>query len=116
MGFLDPKILHLGVSEKIVDAATGTGTANSQVFSFPAAFHIADAHCTLMAVLTGAFTALLVDIEVSLDGGTTWQKIADWDVVAQKATRGDFGLTGLHRLNVTTFTAGTTFTAYIGVP
>jgi len=101
---LDP-----GVIVTVVNAATGTGTAASQQFGVQARQDGGDRSAHLQAIKTGAFTALTVDLEESTDGGTTFNPYVaglDFNAAAvQKATNLVPG--NIYRLNIKTFTGGT---------
>ena len=99
--------LDFGVEARVVAGATGTGTANSSTFAIPVRPGGNDCSLTLSAVETGAFTALTVDLQRSDDGGQTF--------VAYKAGlnvhTGPQTVTpcppGVYRLNIASFTGGT---------
>ena len=96
-------------------AAGGSGVGNSQIFTVPEEFGTSGATLTLTAVPNGAVTTVTVDIEVSSDGGTTWQKkhtgvqlIAA--SVSTQAVEGNIQSGLLYRINPTTVTGGTAVT------
>lgn len=96
-------------------AAGGSGTALSQIFTVPEKFGSSGATLTLTAVPNGAVTTVTVDIEVSSDGGTSWQKkhvgVALIAVsVNTQATESNMQAGLLYRINPTTVTAGTSVT------
>ena len=96
-------------------AAGSTGTANSTWFTASPRGEGADRNLTLIAVPSGAVTTVTVDIEVSSDGGVTWQKkhvsvalIATGTSTA--AVEANIQSALLYRINVTTNTSGTSVT------
>ncbi|HEX3156785.1 MAG TPA: hypothetical protein VHV32_19305 [Candidatus Angelobacter sp.] len=96
-------------------AAGGSGTANSQIFTVPEEFGTGGSTLTLTAVPNGGVTTVTVDIEVSTDGGTTWQKkhvgvalIAS--SVSTQAAEPNLQSGMLYRINPTTVTGGTSVT------
>jgi hypothetical protein len=96
-------------------AAGGSGVGSSQIFTVPPRFAGGDMNLTLTAIPNGAVTTVTVDIEVSADGGTTWQKkhvgvalIAT--SVSTQAVEANIQAGLLYRINVTTNTGGTSVT------
>ncbi len=105
-------LLDLGVVTKVVAAATGTGVTKSDTFAPPIPSGHYNGNVTFQALKTGAFTALTFGVEVTEDGGTTWAELTTWDAQANPAKT--VALSGgiLHRLNVKTFTGGTSVDVY----
>lgn len=99
-GFTEPITLLPGIQAKVVSAATAVGTAKSQVFNSDPR---GDQILTLIAKRT-AITALTVDLEVSPDGGTTWEKHTTAISLLTAAARVAVGANQLCRLNIATFT------------
>ena len=65
----------------------------------------------MQVILTGAPTAVRVDLEGSTDGGTTWGKVGTWDTADGKGS-GDFlfvegASVNRLRANLVTLTGGT---------
>lgn len=92
-------------------AATGAGIAN-EMFG-PRNIH------TMQVIVTGAPSAAVVNLEGSADGGTTWGKLATFDLTAGNIS-GDFvtasdASVNRIRANLSTLTGGTspTVTAII---
>lgn len=91
------------VGFKAVEGAIATGLDGSNRFILPQDSSLNMADVTFQA--TGTFTVLTADLEVSLDGGTTFSVISSGiDFIAQPASRNDLGRTGIYRFNITAFT------------
>lgn len=91
----------------LVVAATADGDAFSQLFTPPGAGPDAPAYIMTLQALgfdPADLTALVLAYQVSLDGGTTWSNVADWDALAEPSTRIQVPQGGVHRLDITTFT------------
>lgn len=113
--FTDPMLLDIGVPAgaassgsgsaqdslaRLVNAAVAVGIAKSQWFVIPGS---RDGVLTLIAQVGAGVVSLKVDLERSLDSGTTWKVIqAGVDVFSGEA-RIAIAPGGLYRLNVTTF-------------
>ena len=110
MPFDTPVLLTVLIT-KIVDAATETGTGRSQVLQLPAAVN----KIYLQHVPDGTFTVLKFGIELSLDGGVTFDELMEWDAFSKPVISVDLGRAGLWRLKVKTFTGGTSTSVWIGV-
>jgi hypothetical protein len=109
-GLTEPISLQPGVPETVVNGATGTGVGASQQFGVPGRSGGGDRVVEYQATVVPA-TALVADIEKSLDGGTTWSKAVTG--VDLFATRYGFfqAIAGaLIRFNITTFTGAGTAT------
>jgi len=96
-------------------AAGSTGTTASQLFTVPPRYDGGDKTLTLTAVPNGAVTTVTGDLEVSTDGGTTFQKkhvgialIAS--SVSTEAIENNIQPGLVYRFNVTTNTGGTSVT------
>lgn len=96
-------------------AAGTTGVASSQIFTVSPRAYGGDKTLTLTAVPNGAVTTFTGDLEVSSDGGTTWQKkhvgiqlIAT--SVSTEAVENNIQPGLLYRFNPTTNTGGTSVT------
>ena len=91
-----------------VNAATGTG-ASALLFCVPPKPTGGDRTLTLIPALTGTFTTLTADLEISEDGGTTWRKVQiGIDLHSGTAVQVVHPPVSLPmRLNITGFTGGT---------
>lgn len=112
---LIPPIIRKGqVGYKAVEGAVGTGLDATRRFILPQDHSLDMADVTFQAV--GTFTALTADLEVSLDGGTTFSVISPGiDFAATPAVRNDLGRTGIYRFNITAFT-GTSADILVAIP
>lgn len=110
MALTDVMIIPAGVPTKVVSLATTTGTTFSQLFTLSAwAGGRSFGQVTIQFVIaSGTFSAFIVDLEISLDAGTTWTKVDTFDLVAISAQRTNLNGGALYRFNVTTFTGGST--------
>jgi len=103
--------LEAGIPVQITGTVTATGTANSFQFGALAKPAGGDFSLDIQAIKT-AITVLTVDIEISLDGGTTfnvWQAGLDFAANGnQKATQPVYP-GALYRLNVKTLTGTSVF-------
>lgn len=96
-------------------AASSTGTATSQIFTVAPRGDSGDRDLTLTAVPNGAVTTVTVDLEVSSDGGVTWQKKHVGIALIATSVSTEAVETGiqaglLYRVNPTTNTGGTSVT------
>lgn len=96
-------------------AASSTGFGSSQIFTVPEEFGTSGSSLTLTAVPNGAVTSVIVDIEVSTDGGNSWQKkhVSVTLIAASVSTlavESNMMPGLLYRINVTTNTGGTSVT------
>lgn len=97
---------------RVVNAATATGVAAADTFSFPARGDGGDRTLALSVIgLDAVPTTATADLECSADGGTTWQKHSNAIALAattvattQRVTNLVAGL--LYRINLTTLTLG----------
>lgn len=99
-----------GLPEVLVNGATATGTSNSIQWTFQCRPLGGPVNMVLESILTGVFTAFKVDLQVSLDGGTTFKAIeAGIDLFTNGAAAiNPVGVPGaIYQLNVSTFTGGT---------
>lgn len=106
-------IVRKGASFEALTAATATGLAATNRFVLPQDGTNQMTNVTFQSI--GTFSALTVDIEISLDGGVTFSVIGTIDFATLPAARNDIGRTGIYRLNVTAFT-GTSGTVRVGIP
>lgn len=101
-----------GTPQTVMTAATGTGTGQSTIFAVldrptgqPRALWLA------LGATTGTFSAFKVDLQVSYDGGATWQTqqaaIDLFNSPSQQVSPSP-SPGAILRLNVSTFTGGTT--------
>lgn len=115
-----PQVLMVGVPFDIAVGINNTGTGFSQYFAIPPASGKFAAQLGLQArVLQGAYTVLTAQVEISLDGGTTWTFFAGiFDLFAVPAQVVNIIGGAIYRLNVLTFTGSGTpllnVTALIG--
>lgn len=103
---LDPD----GFPQNIVTGATGTGTGQSIQFTVLPRVDGGARNLWLQSKLTGTFTAFKVDLQISFDGGTTWSPIqSGMDLLNSPAQAVSPAppVGALMRLNVSTFTGGT---------
>lgn len=104
MAYTDPKPLVPAVPMVLVDGATATGVAKSQYFTLPSPGGLHPGSLLLQAVKT-AITVLTINLEISLDGGTTFDKLGStWDAYAGGAIFSTVVAGALYRLNVQTIT------------
>lgn len=99
-----------GLPRQIVFGATGTGTTASATFSAQTRPLGGPIHLVLQLIPTGTFSAFKVDLQVSLDGGTTWTPVVTAiDLVTSPTTELETLVNpgAIYRLNVSTFTGGT---------
>lgn len=106
--------LDSGFELVVLNAVSATGTAGSQYFTVPGSDPQGSA-LTLTAIPNGAVSALTVDLEVSADGGVTFQKkhvgIALITAsVSTQAVESNLQAGLIYRLNITTITGGTNVT------
>lgn len=104
--------LDSGLIAVLVNAATAVGFAASQIFTVGERPAGGDRSLTLTPVQVGGVSALTVDIEVSSDGGTTWQKkhvgvALITASVSTQAVEANIQAGYVYRVNITTLTAGT---------
>ncbi len=111
----DTPILLTQLIAIVVDAATETGVARSQVFQLPVKDSPSAHKIHLQHVPEGTFTVLKFGIELSLDGGTTFDELQEWDAFSDPVISLDLARSGLYRLKVKTFTGGTSSIVRIGV-
>lgn len=100
-----------GTPLAVVNAATGTGTGLSSIFSIEGKSAGARNTWLALGATTGNFSAFKVDLQVSYDGGATWQtQQAAIDLFNSPAQMLSPPLSpgAIARLNVSTFTGGTT--------
>ena len=99
--------LDFGVLARVVAGATGTGTSKSSTFAVPVQPGGDDCSVTLSAVETGVFSALTIDLQKSDDGGVTFVPYK----AALNVHSGPQAVTpcppGVYRINVASFTGGT---------
>lgn len=102
---LDP---YGSIPVTVVSGATGTGPS-ALLFCVPPKTTGGDRTLTLLPNLTGAFTTLTADLELSEDGGTTWRKVqTGLDLHTGTAVQVLHPPASLPmRLNVTGFAGGT---------
>lgn len=105
---LTPVTIPAGNSATVVNAATATGTANSQIFNVQQKPDRGDLSVIFQAIKT-AITVLTVDLEVSSDGGTTWGALTTFDFAASPIQMYTLLPGVVYRLNVKTIT-GTSVT------
>jgi hypothetical protein len=105
----------------VVTAATGIGTAFSQ--TFVKNYEVSGAEGLLQLGLTGVngvFSGLLINVEWSPTNGsgTYFEAIGTWNPLTTGVGLFPISEAGYYRLNITTFTGGTSFTvlATIGLP
>lgn len=99
-----------GESSVVVNGATGTGTGSSLTFAVQTCAEGTGLNVTLQGILTGSFSAFKVNLEASLDGGTTWSVAQGGiDLYGSPMQQLSPALTpgAIYRLNVATFTGGT---------
>ncbi len=92
-------ILSKGVSAKIVSAADASGTGFSTEFVI-SANPGNQKRVQLHALAATDPTVLSADLESSLDAGTTWKKIANFDFVALFTSTVELVAGPLYRLNI----------------
>jgi hypothetical protein len=103
--------LDAGVPTVVVNGATGTGTGAAQVFTVQPRPDGSARTVSFQAIPSGTFTALTANLEASSNGGTTWNTYASGGALDFKATPSQTisnlvaGL--VYRLNIATFTGGT---------
>ena len=101
------------VKFKSLAAATAVGAGASMQYVEALVHH------DIQVIITGAPTAVRVDVESSNDGGTTWGAIDTWSLAGGDVSGGHSFTSGqpvmMMRANLVTLTAGTTptVTAYI---
>jgi hypothetical protein len=102
--------LDAGVPTTVVNGATTTGTGTSQMFTVQPRADGSARTVALQAVPTGTFIALTANLEASLDGGTTWSAVnssaldfhaTPWQAISSLVPG------PLYRVNIATFTGGT---------
>jgi len=90
---------------KLLNAVTAVGSGPANISNVPF-----DMAMTFQVVTTGAPTQVTVDIEGSIDGGTTWESLLTHDVTVNggmfNITEGSIAVTQL-RANLTVLTGGT---------
>jgi hypothetical protein len=109
-------LLSRGRSEKIVTAATATGTDFSQQFVLPVDSAINCGMVTFQAVPTGGFTGLEVNLELSLDG-VNFSTAETYLAMHTTPVQWTFlnGGSIRYRLNITTFTNGTSVDVFVSL-
>lgn len=103
-----PYVLDLGVECTLVNAATATGVAASATFCL---YATPSGERNMVFQAIGTFTVCTADLEISSDGGTTWNAlVAANDFNANKVLKSVQLVSGcLYRWNIKTFT-GTSVT------
>ena len=86
--------------------ATGTGSTVSYPFQKPSSADNADL-LVATAVVTGSFSALVFELQISTNNGATWTNVTSWDAHATPSTTFEIAENTLYRFNCTTFTGGT---------
>ena|SRR3990167_10126319 len=105
--------MRFGQAEKVVVEATATGTATSRPFKLPRPDRDGETWPQVQfqfVVANGTISALVADLEISLDGGTTYSTLATFNFASQEAPifNANAGHDALYRFNVTTFTGAAT--------
>lgn len=95
----------------LVVTATGTGTTTSYPFVKPSLADNADL-LVATAIVTGVFSALVFELQISTDNGVTWTNVTSWDAHATPSTTFEIAENILYRFNCTTFTGGTSVEVY----
>ncbi len=90
----------------LVVGATGTGSTVSYPFQKPSSADNADL-LVATAVVTGSFSALVFELQISTNNGATWTNVTSWDAHATPSTTFEIAENTLYRFNCTTFTGGT---------
>jgi len=105
-----PSTLSLGTKLQVVALATATGTSFSTNFTVPGMSIFYNSLLHLQRITNnGTISALVADLEISLDGGTTWAKhTIGIDFVATPFKSVNIVPGVLYRINITTFTGGST--------
>ena len=98
-------LLSRGVSAKVVTAADATGTGFSTEFVL-AANPGSQKRVQFHALATTDPTVLSVDLESSLDAGTTWKKFTTIDFVALFTSTLELVAGPLYRFNIQSITLG----------
>lgn len=104
-----------GLPQQLVFGATGTGTANSAMFAAQTRPMGGSIHLSLQLIPTGTFTAFKIDLQTSLNGGTTWSPVLTAiDLVTAPTVEQEITVVpgGIYRLNVSAFTGGTKADVY----
>ena len=90
----------------VVTNATGTGTSFSTVFTKPSDVSGADL-LVLQAFLTGPFSVLAFNLELSTNNGVTFTVDTAWNAYTTPVASFQIAENVLYRLNCTSFTGGT---------
>lgn len=94
-----PLALSKGRIVTVVDAATGTGTTKSLVFSIPPVGPVQ----TVQFGQVGA-TVINGNIESSMDGGTTWRTFSAFDLIANPVMTIELVAGVIYRFNISNLT------------